>query len=327
MIRWVLVMAISLLSACAPRIQEPGPAIVEPTLGPDAFLAADGTKLPLRTWESETPPAAIALAVHGFNDYSNSYADLGAYLAQNGITVYAYDQRGFGETNHRGLWPGADALADDLSAIAREIRAKHPQIPLVVMGESMGGAVVMVAMARPDPPPADALVLFAPAVWGRETMPWYQRAALAVASHTVPWLRLTGEGLRIRASDNNEMLRALGRDPLFIKKTRVDALHGITNLMDKALAAAKRLKSPALILYGEKDEIIPRRPTFRMLDQLPNDDGDGEKRIALYENGYHMLFRDLDREIVWRDVVSWVGDRQASLPSGADAHAKAVRAR
>ena len=326
MIRWVIVLAVSILAACAPRLQEPGPATLRPTLETGAFVAADGTRLPLRSWQSETPPSAIVLAVHGFNDYSNAYADLGAYLADNGLTVHAYDQRGFGETGPIGLWPGEDALAADLTAIAKEIRARHPQTPLIIMGESMGGAVVMVAMTRLDPPPADGIVLFAPAVWGRATMPWYQRAALAVASYTVPWLKLTGEGLRIRASDNTEMLRALSRDPLFIKKTRVDALHGVTDLMDAALAAAPRLKTPALVLYGEKDEVIPRRPTFRMLDQLPGKSM-GEQRIGIYENGYHMLFRDLDRKIVWRDVLSWVRDRDAALPSGADARADAVLGR
>ncbi len=326
MIRWLFLMAFSLLSACAPRIHEPGPAIVEPSLENDAFIAADEARLALRTWQSATPPAAVVLAVHGFNDYSNAYAELGAYLAQNGITVYAYDQRGFGETDPVGIWPGEPALIGDLTAIARLLRARHGQTPLFVMGESMGGAVVMVAMTQPNPPPVDAAILFAPAVWGRATMPWYQRAALSIASYTVPWMKVTGEGLRIRASDNNEMLRALGRDPLFIKKTRVDALHGITDLMDAALAAAPRLKTPALILYGEKDEIIPRQPTFRMLDQLPAQEA-GDRRIALYENGYHMLFRDLNRKIVWRDVLSWIGNREAPLPSGADAHATAVRGR
>lgn len=326
MIRWIVVMAVSMLSACAPRLQEPGPAIAEPSLEVDAFMTADKARLPVRTWESETPPKAIVLAVHGFNDYSNAYADLAAFLAENAVTVYAYDQRGFGETDLIGIWPGEAALTRDLTAIARAVRERHPDLPLIVMGESMGGAVVMTAMTSPTPPPADAIVLFAPAVWGRQTMPWYQRAALAVASYTVPWLKLTGEGLRIRASDNDEMLRALGRDPLFIKKTRVDALHGITGLMDSALASASRLNTPALILYGEKDEIIPREPTFLMLDRLSRK-GAGNQRIALYKDGYHMLFRDLQRETVWRDVISWIGDRNAPLPSGADAHAKSVLGR
>ncbi|MBL6946561.1 MAG: alpha/beta hydrolase, partial [Rhodospirillales bacterium] len=76
----------------------------------------------------------------------------------------------------------------------------------------------------------------------------------------------------------------------------------------------------------EKDEIIPREPTFLMLGRLSRK-GDGNQRIGLYKDGYHMLFRDLQRETVWRDVISWIKDRQAPLPSGADAHAASVLGR
>jgi hypothetical protein len=58
--------------------------------------------------------------------------------------------------------------------------------------------------------------LAAPALWARDFMPWYQRWLLGILSHTVPWLTLTGESVGVMASDNIEMLRALGRDPLVI---------------------------------------------------------------------------------------------------------------
>ncbi len=41
------------------------------------------------------------------------------------------------------------------------------------------------------------------------------------------------------------------------------------NLMDAALDQAARFAEPALILYGEKDEIIPLAPTRLMLERLP----------------------------------------------------------
>ena len=77
------------------------------------------------------------------------------------------------------------------------------------------------------------VVLVAPAVWGWQTMPLLQQAALW--SRHIPPRGLTGEGLDIRPSDNVEMLRALGRDPLVIKETRIDAIYGLTNLMEAAL--------------------------------------------------------------------------------------------
>ena len=179
----------------------------------------------------------------------------------------------------------------------------------------MGGAVAMVAMASVHPPAADGLILVAPAVWARDTMPWYQRALLAVLASTVPSLRLTGEGLEIQASDNIEILRGLGRDPLVIKATRVDAIAGVADLMDEAQRDAGRLCGPILVLYGGKDQVIPEAPIRLMLGKLPKD---GKNRIAFYKDGYHMLLRDLHAERIWADIAGWIGNRGGALPPGTD---------
>ena len=179
----------------------------------------------------------------------------------------------------------------------------------------MGGAVAIVAMTSPHPPDADGLILSSPAVWGRATMPWYQRVVLDTVAHTAPWLRLTGEGLKIMASDNIKMLRQLGRDPFVIKATRVDAMYGLTDLMGAALENAGQLKTPTLVLYGEHDQIVPREPVMQMLKRMP---GPPQTQVAFYKNGYHMLLRDLQAEKPWSDIAAWIENQLAPLPSGAD---------
>lgn len=312
-----LLLALAVL-ACAPVIQRPGAAVQEPFLGTDGFHAADGTVLPVRRWlPDDGPPKAVIVALHGFNDYSNFFVAPGLYLANTGVASYAYDQRGFGESPRPGLWPGTAALAQDVAAFTRLVRARHPGLPVYLLGHSMGGAVILVAFAGDDPPAADGVILAAPAVWGRATWTWYQRLALWIGVHTVPWLELTGRGLGIRPSDNIPMLRALGADPLVIKATRIDAIWGLSNLMDRALESAGALRVPALILYGEKDEIIPRGPTRTMLERLPPAPK-GMRRVAIYEDGYHMLLRDLGSETPWKDIRQWIADRHQPLPSDAD---------
>ena len=181
----------------------------------------------------------------------------------------------------------------------------------------MGAAVIMVAMTEVRQPKTEGVILVAPAVWGRATMPWYQRWALWLGGHTVPWLTVSGRGLGIKPSDNIEMLIELGRDPLVIKDTRIDALYGLVNLMDAALERATTFHALALILYGERDEIIPREPTAKMLAQLPTVAA-GRRQIAIYEGGYHMLLRDLQASTPWRDIAQWIADPGAALLSGAD---------
>lgn len=330
----VITLAITLLTACAPNLAPRGPGAEAPMLTEGHFATSDGLSLPLRSWlppaqeksgQSEQEPEikGVILALHGFNDYSNAFENPGQIFASMGLAVYAYDQRGFGEAPHRGLWAGSDVLTGDLADASRALRQRHPGKPLYLLGESMGGAVILAAYNSPDRPDADGVILSAPAVWARETMPWYQRTALWISARAIPWARFTGSGLKIQASDNIEMLRGLGRDPLVIKGTRVDAIHGLVDLMDQALAAAPALDQPALLLYGDKDEIVPREPTLQLWANLPPARR-ARQRLALYSNGWHMLLRDLDAGVVLADIVQWTEDLSQSaekgrpLPSGAD---------
>lgn len=310
-----------LFSACAPTVQAPGPPVTQPLLGDAGFHTADGEILPFRRWTpTEGKPRAVVLALHGFNDYSNFFDEPGKFLASRGIVSYAYDQRGFGNAPNRGVWAGIPAYADDLKQATVLLRNRHPALPIYVLGESMGGAVVMVTMTGEAPPAVDGIILTAPAVWGRETMPWYQRWSLWLGARTIPWATVTGRHLKIKASDNIEMLRALGRDPLVIKETRIDAIHGLVDLMDAALESADRLDSHGLIGYGKHDEIIPKNPTRTMIARLAPKTRE-KMRVAFYENGYHMLLRDLEAKVLWRDIVHWIDDPAAPLPSGADERA------
>jgi len=317
-------LALALLaSACAPVILEAGPPVTEPRLAGHRVITADGTALPLSSWLPEHP-RAVVVAVHGFNDYSEAFEDVGPALATRGVAVYAFDLRGFGQAPGHGYWAGTPSMADDLTTVTRLVSARHPGLPLYLLGESMGGALVMVTMAHTPHPPVAGVILAAPAVWDRGDMTVFERIALWLASHTMPWMTLSGRGLNIRASDNDDMLRKLSRDPLVIKETRIDAIHGLCDLMDAAAAAAPRLHLPALILYGEHDEVVPADPAYRMMAHLP--DNPGSQRTAVYANGYHMLLRDLEGRLVIDDIAWWISHPDQPLPSGADRRAAEILA-
>jgi acylglycerol lipase len=320
--------ALLLLGGCvAGGIPVPpgGTALHPPQLVEDALIAEDGARLPMREWLPETTVAATILAVHGFNDYSNAFAGPAAEWAKQGIATFAYDQRGFGAAPDRGRWVGVQRLGEDLVVASQLVARRYPAVPHFILGESMGGAVVIAAMTGTDgipKPVTDGIILSAPAVWGRASMNIFERTALWFGDRIAPGMTLTGSGLHIQASDNIEMLRALGRDPLVIKGTRVDTIKGLVDLMDKAQAAAPYLRAPTLLLYGAHDELIPPEPMRQFVASLPRKGAD-ERRTAYYANGYHMLLRDLEAPVVMHDVESWIADQKAPLPSGADRYALA----
>ena len=314
--RIAVLVVCAALAACTPRVYPADAPIVRPSLNGDGFRMADGAVLPLRVWRPAGRPRAAILALHGFNDYSRAFEEPGAFWAKRGIATYAYDQRGFGDAPYPGHWAGVDTLIRDLAAASRLVRERHPGVPFIVLGESMGGAVVMAALASPTPPRADGVILSAPAIWSRTTMPLWQRMGLAVLSHTVPGMKVSGRGLGKIPSDNIAMLRRLARDPKVIKRTRIDAIYGLVNLMDAALAAAPKLQGDTLMLYGKREDIIPDGARRALEARLPP--AACNLRMVEYDSGYHMLLRDLKAERVLTDVVAWIGDRRGPLPSGAE---------
>jgi alpha-beta hydrolase superfamily lysophospholipase len=110
----------------------------------------------------------------------------------------------------------------------------------------------------------------------------------------------------------------LSYDPLTIHDTRFDTVRGLVDLMDAAQASAPAMRTPALFLYGGKDDLIPPRATAATWRALPPG-----VAMAYYPGGYHLLLRDRDRAVVINDVIAWIADPAAPPPSGAEQAAKA----
>jgi acylglycerol lipase len=327
MLGFVSVLLIFLLGpiGCS-QMQPAGPAVREPKLMGDYVLTADDYRLPIRHWPPEGEPRAVVLGLHGFNDYSNAFHALGPTLAAQGFLLYAYDQRGFGHTEPKGIWPGQATLVADAKTVIRLLRGRYPGKPLYVIGESMGGAVLVLVLADGDHPPIDGAVLLAPAVWGREIMPWYQRLGLSLARLIAPGMTLSVKSARrlgVRATDDATFARELWLDPLVQKHARVDTLAGLTQLMGAALRAAPRIPRPALLLYGANDEVIPPPAMCALLDRVT--DATAPWRMALYPKGFHLLTRYTGAAMTDADVAAWLRDPAAPLPSGDEVDVDSAR--
>jgi alpha-beta hydrolase superfamily lysophospholipase len=302
------------VAGCTPFTVAQGPEIAPPRLElvegrHESFVTRDGLTLGVSAWQAEQPRAVI-VAFHGMNDYAGFIRGPAAWWAGEGVSTFALDQRGFGRSPNLGLWAGSDAMVQDFRDFTESVRARNPGVPLFILGESMGGAVVLAGLSRPDAPRADGVILVAPAVWGWSTMNFWYRSALWIVSHTLPAKKVTGGDLTITPSDNIEALRDLGRDPLVIKPTRTDAVYGLVGLMDDAIVNAPKVKAPILLLYGERDQIVPRWPIQKLVAKLTP-----APRIVLYPEGYHLLMRDNQRQVVWTDVMAFIEDKTAPLPS------------
>lgn len=302
-----------------------GDAAVAATLSAQEIVMTDGVRLRLTRWGSESP-RAVVLGLHGFNDHGGSFDTLARRLAGQDIAFYSYDQRGFGASDHPGRWAGHERMASDAARTAALLRERYPDLPLYLVGKSMGGAVATLALVD-HAPPVDGAILIAPAMWGRQTMPWYQRTALWLSRRLLPGVSFSGRFLQrfveIRPTDDPTVMAQMRADPLVLKRTRSDALDGVTTLMDEALTRIGALPGPALILYGGRDDIIPRAAACAMVERLAGNGADW--RLGYYPEGYHMLTRQLAAGPVIDDIAAWLLSPTADLPSDGElARAAAV---
>jgi len=309
-----LVLLIWLAGCATPGVYPRGVSIEAPSFDGQVFIMSDGARLPARVWPAvdsdgrATQPRAIFVGLHGMDDYSNAFDMPAKFFARAGIATYAYDQRCFGAAPHRGKWAGTTTMVEDLAEVTAIVHAEHPGVPVYLMGLSMGSAVILAAAGNKALPPTDGVILVAPAVWGWGEMNIFYRLTLWLGAHTMPGKKLTGARVQVWPSDNIEMLRALGRDPLMIRETKIGTIYGLVSLMDRGFRGADRLGVPALVLYGKKDQLVPAAPVRDVARRIPSD-----KRFVIYTNGYHMLERDLQAEIVWRDIETWIGNRTAPM--------------
>lgn len=303
-----------MLAACAPTVVPAGEAVRAPALTDDKYVATDGTALPVAVWKAEKgPPQAVILALHGFGDYRNAFEDPAAIWAKDGITTYSYDQRGFGQSPSRGRWAGTDTLVDDAKAVAALLRAKYPDVPLYIAGESMGGAVALVAVDRGIE--ADGLILSAPAVRSRKSFGPLASTTMSVFVHLIPWMPAGPTSIDYKPTDNPKTMEKLRNDPLMLRQPRFDLGYGLLDLMDEACAAAERVHLPYLMMHGMGDKIVPSSPIKSTIAVMPRRE---DSKLAFYKDGYHLLMRDKEGPKVAADVASWIADHEAALPSGAD---------
>jgi alpha-beta hydrolase superfamily lysophospholipase len=283
------------------------------------FHSFDGAELGLSAWlpADGVEPSAVIIGLHGMNDYGEAFYLAGPWFAERGIATFAYDARGFGRSPSRGVWGGERLMTEDVRTAVRVARRAYPNAKIAVVGDSMGAATAIATFGAQGAPEIDRLVLVAPAVWGWSTLPEHYALTLWLGAHTFPYRPVSPPRVvtrRIVASDNTAMLRRIGRDRNMIFRTRIDALYGLVGLMERASQRSGNLNGDVAFFYGAHDQIIPRASAVRAARRLP-----ASARTAVYENGYHMLLRDLQAEVVYADILAFLQDADAPFPSAAPA--------
>lgn len=269
------------------------------------IIDSSGQRLHFSHWGFENNPNSIILALHGMNDYANSFNLMGSYLAQHNIATIAYDARHFGRNENRGDWAGALNMAEDFIAIINALKIKFPDIKIVLLGDSMGGSTILSSYFNKLRHNADKVILVAPGVSGWTNQPVIYRVGLWFMNKFIPKKQLSPPKIAykvIKASDNDEMLNQVGHDKNMIWQTIPSTLKGLVDMMEQAFRAAPLLGDvPTMILFAGKDQIIPPAASKKFAKKL-------KKKIIVknYPDAYHMLLRDNSRETYFDQIAQFI---------------------
>ncbi len=265
------------------------------------FDGKGGLTLYAQSWVPADARARM-IVVHGLGEHSGRYLNVVNYFCPKGFAVHGYDHRGFGKSpGTRAYTDSIDDYLDDLDAFLRQVRDRTPTQPVVVVGHSMGGLIVLRWAATRDPV-VDAVVSSGAALEVSVPVASAKLLAARIFSKIAPKLSMANEVDPAALSHDPAVVQAYVDDPLVIRKITARLAHEIIRSMGETLAQAGRVRVPLLLLHGEADQLVAASGSRRFHEAVPGP----AKGLHLYPGFYHEIFNEVGKETVFKDMETWL---------------------
>lgn len=277
------------------------------TLFTGRFQASDHAAVPYRLWPAAQPIAAVLL-LHGAFDYSGAFDDIGPNFAARGITAIAYDQRGFGATRSRRHWCGRKRMVQDVVDAVSYIRMRFGGLPLFIVGESMGAAIAVHAVAGAPNLGISGLVLAAPGAIAGGLRRVFVSLLVRLVDFFAPESELIIERLSVRELSASAAIRLLC-DPMVLRGVRPRMAFGLLELAATAMDAARKVAIPTLTMIGSREDFLRNQCIAQLHKSLA-----GEKAWHEFEGGPHLLLHWQKGDNVLAETLSWIEARLGTSP-------------
>jgi alpha-beta hydrolase superfamily lysophospholipase len=269
------------------------------------FAGRAGVQLFYRAWlPEEGRRSAVLVNLHGLGDHSGLYPTLASHFPGRGIAVYAYDMRGNGRSpGQRAYLRRWDEYRGDLHAFVELVREWERGSPLFLLGNSLGGLVVL-DYALHQPGGLAGVAVAAPPL-GKLGVPPVLMALGRVMSRIIPRFSLrVGMDLTGLARDP-AVVQAVVSDPLFHRQGTARLSTEVTAAIARVQALAGSLSVPLLILHGSADRMVPPDGSREFFSKVSFPD----REFREYPGAYHGLFVDIGYQQVLADLEHWIETR------------------
>lgn len=286
--------------------------------------------MPIYHWAPKGPAKGVILALHGLVMHGQAYDELGKTLAEKGFLVYASDMRGYGRLTKDYPHEFCSAKdckqkihygksTEDLIKLADKLKQAHPNMPLYIIGESMGADMaIRIASARPNL--ADGLVLSSPAIRAHHFVDSTTvRNVPAIMANFTRQLDLMPY-VKKYASGDPEIVAELSKDPMLRRKMSTTELILSRNSINQTLNYVPNLSAnkPVLVLQAKDDRCVRADAVVLLMSRLKSQD----QQVRWFESRGHILIETAHiRPDTMETIVGWldnhnIGKTASELESG-----------
>ncbi|WP_232660723.1 alpha/beta hydrolase [Pseudonocardia sp. TRM90224] len=260
-----------------------------------------GVELYWQGWLPEGDPSGVLLLCHGLGEHSGRYGNVVDAVVPDGWAVYGLDHRGHGRSGGRRahLDRYTDWL-DDYDTFRRSVVDRHPGLPVILLGHSMGGQIAL-AYALEHQQDLRGLVLSAPAL-ANNSVPKPLLPVLRGLAKIAPTLRPAGIDAS-KISKDPAVFAAYQADPLvFDGNPTLGLSTALVGQFDVLPGRARDLHIPVLLQHGTDDTIVDPAG-MRALEATS---GSPDQTVRWYEGLWHEIYNEPEREVPLKDLREWL---------------------
>lgn len=262
-------------------------------------------ELHFQKWVPESHVRASLLIVHGAGEHSGRYEHVINWFLQREIAVFAGDLPGLGRSP--GKRGHIDRFSDYVTVVkewARKAKADFPEVPLLVLGHSVGGLITIRLLEDPevDGTGIAGAILSSPCLRLKMNVPeWKQKMAQFIGK-IMPSLQIPNGIDPAIVSRSPEIVRKYAEDPYVEKLVSVRWFEELQSAMQQALLEAGKVSHPILLLQAGADRLVEPEAIHPFMERVPAYD----KTMKVYPGLYHEILNEYEKQQVLDDILEWV---------------------
>ena len=260
--------------------------------------------LPLIAW-SQGPSKAAIICIHGMGLENRAFTVFGQEMSRRGFAVYSLDVRGF------GAWQAVEGHEDtaydetlaDIKRVANFIHRRNPDLPIFVLGESMGGAIALRSAAKYGDA-FNGVIASVPSAERYQSEVMGFKVALGILAGGLEKPMDVSEQISSQATTRTDLIELWREDPKGKPKMAPIELIKFDLFMRNTVRRCKSItKTPVLVVQGLADRLVKPQGTFDMFKAIPNKD----RTLVVIGDAEHLIFEtDKQDEVLIESICAWL---------------------